>query len=137
MLQQGRNRIGQSSTSLGATARVLAIVFVLTLVTGQPAQAQTYNVLHPFTGGQDGAYPVAGLTIDTGGQNLYGTAQLGGVGYGSVYQLKQKGTGWVFNTLYNFKGGSDGTHLPASYHTGGHPAQRLPWHRDGSHRCRL
>lgn len=35
------------------------------------------TVLHSFTGGADGAFPVAGLTMDSSG-NLYGTAWQGG-----------------------------------------------------------
>ena len=37
------------------------------------AQAQTFTVLHTFTGAQDGGQPLAGLAIDGAG-NLYGTA---------------------------------------------------------------
>jgi uncharacterized repeat protein (TIGR03803 family) len=35
------------------------------------------TVLHSFTGGKDGAYPRAGLTMDAGG-NVYGVAEAGG-----------------------------------------------------------
>jgi uncharacterized repeat protein (TIGR03803 family) len=35
------------------------------------------TVLHSFTGGADGAFPEAGLAIDSGG-TLYGTAEHGG-----------------------------------------------------------
>ncbi len=41
------------------------------------AQAQTFQVLHNFTSGRDGANPLDGLTIDHNG-NLYGTASAGG-----------------------------------------------------------
>ena len=71
------------------------------------AHAQTYTVLHNFTGGRDGGDPYAGLTMDRAG-NLYGTASYGGNGYGVVYELAHRGSGWVFNSLYNFAGGNDG-----------------------------
>ena len=71
------------------------------------AQAQTYKVLHNFTGSGDGATPFAGLTIDASG-NLYGTTYAGGIGYGSVYKLTNKGNSWVFSPLYSFAGGTDG-----------------------------
>jgi len=46
--------------SLGAATAVLAIAFMLVVVAPQPAQAQTFNVIHTFTGGQDGANPTSG-----------------------------------------------------------------------------
>jgi hypothetical protein len=72
------------------------------------AQAQTFNVLHNFTGGQDGANPYAGVTMDAAG-NLYGTTNVGGDlncnpphGCGTVYELKHKGSAFLFNPLYSF-----------------------------------
>ncbi len=41
------------------------------------AQAQTFNVIYNFTGGNDGGIPLAGLVIDAAG-NLYGTTSTGG-----------------------------------------------------------
>ncbi len=80
------------------------VVIGLTLVS---AQAQTFTVLHSFSGGEDGANPLAGVNIDRAG-NLYGTASLGGLGYGTVYKLAPHGSAWVLNPLYQFTGGSDG-----------------------------
>ena len=71
------------------------------------AQAQTFTVLHTFTGLNDGAVPEAGLITDRAG-NLYGTASVGGVGCGTVFELKSSGPSWLFTPLYAFKGGSDG-----------------------------
>jgi uncharacterized repeat protein (TIGR03803 family) len=93
--------------SLGAATAALAIAFMLTVVATQSAQAQTFTVLHAFTGGGDGGNPYAGLTVDGGG-NLYGTTRYYGLGYGTVYQLKHVGSNWIVNLLYSFAGGSDG-----------------------------
>ena len=80
------------------------------------ACAQTYRVLHNFTGGIDGANPWAGLTMDAGG-NLYGIAAGGGngscvfygtAGCGAAFKLTSKNGNWIFAPLYSFKGGSDG-----------------------------
>lgn len=90
-------------------ALTLAIVFALAVLVTQPAHAQTFSVIHNFTGGADGAAPLAGLTIDRGG-NLYGTAYDGGAGYGTVYMLAHSGSGWSFNSLYSFAEGNDGAH---------------------------
>jgi len=71
------------------------------------ATGSVFTVLHNFTGGLDGANPQAGLTMDKAG-NLYGTTFKGSAGYGVVYKLTHKGSGWIFNPLYTFAGGSDG-----------------------------
>lgn len=84
---------------------VLLVVLVSALATG--AQAQTYTVLHSFTGGSDGGGPYAGLSMDRGG-NLYGTTAAGGSGHGTVFELSRRGSGWLFHPLYDFAGGNDG-----------------------------
>lgn len=65
-------------------------------------QAQTYTVLHDFTGGADGDNPYAGLSMDRSG-NLYGTASGGGhSGAGTVFRLQQKNSAWILSTLHEF-----------------------------------
>src|ERR1035437_2796486 len=88
--------------SLAATAALaMAIGFALTfilVISVQSAQAQTYQVIYNSTGGQDGAYPEAGLT-ERGG-NLYGTAYQGGsFNRGTVFKLARNGSGWIFSPL--------------------------------------
>jgi uncharacterized repeat protein (TIGR03803 family) len=69
------------------------------------ADAQTLSVVHNFTGGSDGGYPVDGLMMDSKGV-LFGTASSGGTsGLGVVF--KTKGTG-ALTVLHSFGGGSDG-----------------------------
>jgi uncharacterized repeat protein (TIGR03803 family) len=94
----------------------LIFVFLFLTLTAQPAQAQTYKVIYNFTGGVDGSNPSGnGLTIDQPG-NLYGTASAGGLheggcrpqGCGTVFKLTPNHAGWIFNALYQFRGGSDG-----------------------------
>jgi uncharacterized repeat protein (TIGR03803 family) len=80
---------------------------MLIVVAPQPAQAQTFQVLHNFTAGEDGAHPSAGVTLDGAG-NLYGTTPAGAAGYGTVYELKHHGSGWTFNPLYSFASNPDG-----------------------------
>src|SRR5580692_13012220 len=67
------------------------------------AHAQTFQVIHYFTGGQDGAGPSGALTIDRGG-HIFGTAGSGGVGNnGTVFELRHSGALWIFNPLHHFK----------------------------------
>ena len=86
----------------------IAIVFSLAAVGPEGAQAQTYKVIHNFTGGSDGSDPEAGLAMDRAG-NLYGTASEGGsAGFGTAFRLVHSGSNWIFYPLYSFKGGYDG-----------------------------
>lgn len=94
----------------GGAARGIASVFLLSLVLlfAQSALAQSYAVIHSFTGQADGAYPFTGLTIDAG-DRMYGTTFGGGNGgYGTVFSLDASGSGWILSTLYSFSDGNDG-----------------------------
>ena len=59
--------------------------------------AQTFSVIHSFTGAADNGYPYAGVTIR--GNALYGTTG-GQWPYGAtVYRLARSGSNWLFSTL--------------------------------------
>jgi uncharacterized repeat protein (TIGR03803 family) len=83
-----------------AATSALAILLVLSVAVIPSAQAQTFTVIHAFTGGGDGYYPYGGLTLDGAG-NLYGTTT-DYTGPGTVFKLKRSSGGWVLNTLYTF-----------------------------------
>jgi hypothetical protein len=108
MARPEQNQTWNFSINRSVAAVALAVLFVLTGAAIQSLQAQTLTVLHAF-GNQpgDGANPAAGLTLDTAG-DLYGTTDGGGLGYGTVFQLKRAGSGYVFRPLYSFEGGNDG-----------------------------
>jgi uncharacterized repeat protein (TIGR03803 family) len=98
------------------TAFALALLYALTLIATQSVQAQTYTVLHTFSGGADGGNPLDGLSMDRAG-NLYGTTGTGGntqgscaeySGCGVVFQMKHFGSSWVLTPLYSFTGSPDG-----------------------------
>lgn len=66
------------------------------------ASGWSETVIHRFTAGNDGAGPIAGLTIDASG-NLYGTAFFGGAkGGGVVYEFTQAAEGWQERVLHAF-----------------------------------
>jgi len=93
-------------------ALAMATAFALTMAWTEAA-AQTYTVLHNFTGHGDGATPYASLTMDRAG-NSYGATLSGGNlkncegGCGVVFKLARAGSGWILSTLYTFQGGADG-----------------------------
>ena len=97
--------------------KVIALAVVLGASSSQSAQAQTFTLLHTFSGAPDGAGSVAGLVQDAAG-NLYGTTQQGGItagvctntslafnGCGTVFKIDTSGDETV---LYRFTGGTDG-----------------------------
>jgi uncharacterized repeat protein (TIGR03803 family) len=91
----------------------IAVGILLIGLAALPAQAQTFSVIHTFTG-SDGGNPYAGLTIDGAG-NFYGTTEYGGaypcgqgLNCGTVFKLTHRGSGWVTSQLYQFTGGNDG-----------------------------
>jgi len=84
-------------------ANGLGVIFRLRLENG----IWKIKVLHPFTGGDDGATGSAGRIVLRGG-TLYGAATVGGAnGQGTVFSLKHVPGEWQFKTLYSFKGQPD------------------------------
>jgi uncharacterized repeat protein (TIGR03803 family) len=64
------------------------------------------RVVHSFTGGSDGGYPIAGLIRDTAG-NFYGTTEIGGTqGRGVVYKLAPDRTETVLCIFGGYRGNS-------------------------------
>jgi|HubBroStandDraft_1064217.scaffolds.fasta_scaffold23582_2 uncharacterized repeat protein (TIGR03803 family) len=85
------------TTEIGGTANA-GVVYQVNL-------KRQETVLYSFTGGADGALPVAGLIRDPAG-NLYGTTLFGGSdGAGVVFKLDTSGN---LTVLYTFTGGADG-----------------------------
>lgn len=69
------------------------------------------TILHTFGGSpNDGAEPIAGLTMDNAG-NLYGTTAYGGTvntpdcngGCGTVFTLQRSGGSWVYSIIHSFQ----------------------------------
>ncbi len=92
-----------------ATRRIARFFcFTLSLaVLSNIAQAQTFTVIHTFTGGE-GRLPQAPLTMDRAG-DLYGTASEGGLyDFGTAFKLSRRNGGYTFSPLYSFEGIYDG-----------------------------
>ena len=84
----------------------VSVALSLLLITAPPAaQAQSYGVLHTFTGTPDGASPNNANLFDADG-TLLGTTGAGGVyGYGTIFKIDAAGQETV---IYSFTGGRDG-----------------------------
>ena len=98
---QGSDGNFYGTTVAGADKNDTGTVFKLT-----PQGQET--ILYKFTGGNDGAYPEAGLLQASDG-NFYGTTYFGGggsnLGSGTVFKVTPQGKETV---LYRFTGGNDG-----------------------------
>src|SRR5450755_208645 len=81
--------------------------FVLVLILGLSASfalAQSFSVVHNFSGATDGADPLNGLVRDASG-NLYGTSSAGGLSNnGVVYKLSAAN---YLTVVHKFKGGKE------------------------------
>jgi hypothetical protein len=110
-LKQSATSIFDINLRTGVVALILAAVSAATVMAAPSAQAQTYQLIHDFSG-PDGAHPSA-LVMDAAG-HLYGATQNGGTGAacqggcGVVFRLTHSGSGWVETPLYSFTGCSDG-----------------------------
>ncbi len=91
-----------------AVPATLTTILVLTLMifSTPSAQAQTFQVIHSFTGGPDGGEPASHLITDTAG-NLYGTTLYGGAGVGVVFKRSKQGSAWVLAGSYEFQGAGE------------------------------
>src|SRR5580698_7512869 len=89
----------------GKIGVAFALALGLVVVAIPQAQAQTFSVVHNFTGESDGGGPLSGFVTDSAG-NMYGTASAGGASnYGVVFKVN---TGGVETVLHTFNGGTDG-----------------------------
>ncbi|MGD0214438.1 MAG: choice-of-anchor tandem repeat GloVer-containing protein [Terriglobales bacterium] len=97
-----------------ALLSALVLMAILILMTAPPAAAQTETLLYAFTGGTDGGQPFAHLASDGAG-NFYGTTAVGGLGYGTVFEVSPNGNGgWNETVLHAFTDGADGGYPLAS-----------------------
>jgi uncharacterized repeat protein (TIGR03803 family) len=106
-MNPGLDRLGNVQTGLQKTRAVwtLLLVLMMAAVVGVPATAQTFTVLHEFTGTpNDGAGPRGGLLRDSAG-NFFGTTFSGGaLGEGTVFRLSPAGKESVLFTFNNSNG---------------------------------
>jgi uncharacterized repeat protein (TIGR03803 family) len=99
----------RSILKIGGSVSMIAIAIYIAALVTPLAQAQTFQVLHSFTGKIAGTESYAGVTLDRAG-NVYGTtifggfynaAQCSGAGCGVAYRLNPSGQETV---IYAFQG---------------------------------
>jgi uncharacterized repeat protein (TIGR03803 family) len=88
--------------SLSRRMPLAILAFASVLALGQLATAQTFQVLHDFTGHLDGGTPPYTLAQDSAGR-FYGTAAQGGLnGTGVVFRFQRQNANWILTPLYDF-----------------------------------
>ena len=101
-------------------SRLLRFLWTSVLILGVVpyVSASTETTLHNFTGGMDGANPLADLLLDPATGRVYGTTNTGGAGphcprgCGTVFSLHSDGSGYA--VIYRFAGGmNDGANPQA------------------------
>jgi uncharacterized repeat protein (TIGR03803 family) len=83
-----------------------ALAIIILSLSIQASAEWKEQVLYSFQGGSDAATPAGGVVFDKQG-NLYGAAQGGTQGEGTVFQLappQQQGGAWTESVLYSFQG---------------------------------
>ena len=88
---------------------LLAPGMILLSVVSASAQTGSFKILHSFTGGNDGSYPVTPLALDAVG-NIYGMTGDGGsssdcpyyVGCGTAFEMSQKNGHWALVPIAEF-----------------------------------
>jgi uncharacterized repeat protein (TIGR03803 family) len=100
---QGRVSISWMRMRLAPSIAFALAIVPLVLMTPS-AKAQTFTVLHAFTGGADGGNPYAGVILDAEG-NLYGTTGGGGaLGGGTIFRVDTTGQESVLHSFNREEG---------------------------------
>lgn len=104
-----KNRFLRRFAQMAATGVAATL---LSMLAGRQATAQTFTVIHNFTGA-DGAQPMAGLIRDGSG-NLYGTTYSGGSAayYGTVFKIDYAGN---YTVLHSFNWTAGANWLDGAY----------------------
>ena len=102
LVSQPRVRSSRQRVAARFAAAAFAVALFVVAVAAPRAQAQSYSVLHNFASyPSDGAYPYAGLIIDSSG-NLYGTTPAGGSDTRGVAFKLDASNSYAETVLHNF-----------------------------------
>jgi uncharacterized repeat protein (TIGR03803 family) len=103
---------------------ICALLVLGLILHAADVQAQTYSIIHAFTG-PDGLAPAAGVIPDAAG-NLYGTTAGGstgncnGYGCGTVFKLTNTNGQWAEEVIHSFQGNDGwGSYAPVTLDASG------------------
>jgi uncharacterized repeat protein (TIGR03803 family) len=100
--------LGHLRTGSCATAAAVMMALALTIAASATSKETTLYTFCSVQNCADGDGPASGVIFDQIG-SLYGTTNIGGLGWGTVFQLVQNaGGGWTENVLYAFTSPADG-----------------------------
>jgi len=99
-----KSKLAWNFINRGRASLVLALLLAAMIAAATSAEAQTYKVIHTFTGGSDGIEPETGLLLAPDG--LYGVTYVGGGDSetGTVFRIDKAGHETV---LFRFPGCCD------------------------------
>jgi uncharacterized repeat protein (TIGR03803 family) len=101
-------RLSQLNPGFCRAAAAIIVSLVLQADASAASNEKTVYAFCSVPNCTDGSYPESGVIFDKTG-NLYGTANAGGVGFGSVFSLTPDSTGnWTESTIYTFTSLADG-----------------------------
>jgi uncharacterized repeat protein (TIGR03803 family) len=96
---------GSQGKGMKISRSFISIIILVLMGWSERGNGQTLTTLWQFSGGGDGAAPVAGL-VEGSGSNFFGTTQVGGAsGSGTVFSVSSSGG---LTNLWSFTGGMDG-----------------------------
>lgn len=109
----GKNGVLYGTTWAGGSSSHVGwgTVFSLTPPSPPATTSWTETVLYRFKGGRDGDQPHSDLVVDDSG-SLYGTTNVGGVRYGTVFKLSPPTSAsakWTKTVLHRFRAGNNGS----------------------------
>lgn len=102
----------KSESAIVVAKLFFGVALALVLTASPQTQAQTFSVVHSFSGGSDGANPLNGFVADASG-NLYGAASSSGISNNGVaFKIDSQGNETV---LHTFTGGNNDGSSPQGF----------------------
>jgi uncharacterized repeat protein (TIGR03803 family) len=106
-LRLARLALRESKSGLTTVAVSLLLILLMTIAASAAGKGKVLYSFCALPGCSDGSYPEGGVIFDAA-RNLYGTTNVGGAGYGTVFTLTLDSGKWILKTIYTFTTAEDG-----------------------------